>query len=247
MTLPRPTRTTLESIARFTTTAECMAHTRQQCAIGMTMTRIGYGQLGPLALLPHEPAYAEIARIDPDGDLLASYELLPGRAVQLSERVWRITAPSSNALAGFGANTYLVGDCDGGTWAVIDPGPADEYHVQAILAAASGQIRWIFMTQTDVSGAAALEARSGAQLFRHDLQHGEEIRLGTASTLRVIRAQGPEQLCYLLVEEKTLFNGAHPVRLYSSRARRTQCSIIAVLLTRTSSLMLPPLKNGCAT
>ena len=37
--------------------------------------------------MPDEPAYAELARIDPDGHGRAGYELAPGVAVRLSPRL----------------------------------------------------------------------------------------------------------------------------------------------------------------
>ena len=44
-------------------------------------------------------------------------------------------------MTGPGTNTYLVGGGDAERWAVIDPGPAIDAHVDAIVAAAPGPIR----------------------------------------------------------------------------------------------------------
>jgi glyoxylase-like metal-dependent hydrolase (beta-lactamase superfamily II) len=102
--------------------------------------------------------------------------------------------------------------------------------VQAVLAAAPGPIRWIFVTHThkDHSPAsAALQAASGARThgqvaafpewqdtaFRPDqaLAGGERFDLPGRSTLRVIHTPGhaSNHLCYLLEEEKLLFTGDH--------------------------------------
>ena len=64
--------------------------------------------------------------------------LEPGRVSELSARVRRIVAPNPSVMTGPGTNTYLVGARE---IAVIDPGPEDQTHVDAILAAGAGRIR----------------------------------------------------------------------------------------------------------
>ena len=62
----------------------------------------------------------------------------------------------------------LVGDPQRNEWAVIDPGPALDAHVDAIIAAAPGPLRWIFVTHTHVDhspATAALAARTGARVY----------------------------------------------------------------------------------
>jgi glyoxylase-like metal-dependent hydrolase (beta-lactamase superfamily II) len=194
------------------------------------MPRIGRERHGPRPVMPDEPAYAEIGRIDPEGAGHASVELSPGRAVRLSERVVRVTAPNGSVMTGPGTNTYFVGDAQAGAWAVIDPGPDEANHVDAIVATAPGPIRWIFVTHThrDHSpAAAALKARTGATLYGrrarfpewqdasfvpdHVLEHGDRVALGPGATLRVVHTPGhaSNHLCYLLEEERTLFTGDH--------------------------------------
>ena len=228
--LPNATRQTLESIAPFATARACFDHAQGQRAIERIMPRIGHGAQGARPVMPTEPAYAELGRIDPDGAGTASYELPTGRVVQLSERVRRLTAPNGSVMTGPGTNTYFVGDPHGDACAVIDPGPDDAGHVAAILAAAPARIRWIFVTHThrDHSpAAAALKARTGAALFGKRarfaewqdagfapdrlLTDGERLAVGTASTLRVIHTPGhaSNHVCYLLEEEHTLFTGDH--------------------------------------
>ena len=48
-------------------------------------------------------------------------------------------------MTGPGTNSYLVGHRE---VAVIDPGPVDETHIEAILQATKGQIRWVLVTHT---------------------------------------------------------------------------------------------------
>ncbi len=224
------TRRTLESLTPFATADECHRHTLALRDIEMMMPRQGRGSAGPRMLLPDEPAYAEIARLDPDGRADVCYEIEHGVAVRLSERVIRVTAPNGNVMTGPGTNSYLVGTKENNEWAVIDPGPDMEAHVEKILGAAPGPIRWIFVTHThrDHSPAAAmLKSLTGARLygqrapdqewqdsaFRPDqvLSQGERVSCGEKTTLRVIHTPGhaSNHLCYLLEEEKTLFTGDH--------------------------------------
>ena len=228
--LPNPTRHTLQSMAAFPSAHTFVEHTRQLPRIERIMPLMGHGERGPRPVMPFEPAYAEIGHLDPDGRGRASYELMPGRPVRLTQRVLRVTAPNGGVMTGPGTNTYIVGDPNGPTWCVIDPGPESATHVEAILAAAPGPIESILVTHThrDHSpAAAALRARTGARLLgmkalhpdRQDTQfepdqtlvHGERLPIGARTTLRVVHTPGhaSNHLCYLLEEEATLFTGDH--------------------------------------
>ena len=227
-----PTQKTLELLARFATVDEAMTWAAGPRTIALVMPRVASGSAGHRPVLPDEPAWAELGRIDPAGHGHASYEMVTGRAVRLSGRVIRVTAGNGSAMTGPGTNTYLVGSGDAADagWAVIDPGPAHDAHVDAIVAAAPGPITRIFVTHThnDHSPATALlKARTGAVVhglaplhrewqdasFAADvtLRGGERIALGGASHLAVFHTPGhaANHLCYLLEEEKTLFTGDH--------------------------------------
>ncbi len=68
-------------------------------------------------------------------------------------------------MTGPGTNTYLVGDKD---LAVIDPGPAIDSHIAAVLAAGAGRIRWVLCTHTHMDhspAAQAIKAATGAVLL----------------------------------------------------------------------------------
>ncbi|WP_454742647.1 MBL fold metallo-hydrolase [Cupriavidus necator] len=224
------TRRTLSAIAQFGSAEACFAYFSQLRGIACIMPRLATGAAGVRPVMPNEPSYAEIGRIDPDGKVHGRYELAPGMPVQLSERVWRVTANNGSVMTGPGTNTYLVGGGARNEWAVIDPGPDDGEHVRAILAAAPGPIRWILATHThlDHSPAAnALQAATGATVMgraapagqrqdatfapQRELAHGERIALTDDCTLRVCHTPGhaSNHLCYLLEEEKTLFTGDH--------------------------------------
>ena len=227
MHLVFPTIKTLESIAQFDSAAALMQFARSPRKMPTMAPRTASSREGKKLLVPGDYAYAEAGKLDPEGTGTAACEIIPGAVVQLSDKVRRITAPNPGFMTGPGTNTYLLGA--GGDVAVIDPGPAIDAHIEAVIKAAGAGLRWILVTHThlDHSPAAALmKARTGAQLmgmppppferqdqsFRPDrvLAHGERIDVAGCA-LRVIHAPGhaSNQLCYLLEEEKLLFTGDH--------------------------------------
>ena len=225
-----PTQKTLETIARFTTVAEAMAWASAPRQVALVMPRVANGRDGLRPVMPDEPAWAELGRIDPAGHGQESYDIVPDRAVRLSDRVIRVSADNGSVMTGPGTNTYLIGGSDVERWSVIDPGPAIDAHVDAIVAAAPGPIDRIFVTHThkDHSPAAlALKERTGAVVyglapthrewqdatFAADvtLRGGERVAIGPSSHLAVLHTPGhaSNHLCYLLEEERTLFTGDH--------------------------------------
>jgi glyoxylase-like metal-dependent hydrolase (beta-lactamase superfamily II) len=177
---------------------------------------------------PGEPPYWEIGWLDPQGAGTASDALRVGEPKRLDRFVTRLLAPNPGPLTGPGTNTYLVG---GQELAVIDPGPADEAHRAAILAAAAGRIRLILCTHTHAdhgSGAAALARATGAPIwgraaspggndvpvaFDRILEDGERLSLDGLQ-LAVIRTPGhaSNHLCFLVQETGMLFCGDHIVQ-----------------------------------
>lgn len=65
-----------------------------------------------------------------------SFEPRHGEAVPVAPGVERVTAGNAGPFTFHGTNTYIVGDR---SVAVIDPGPEDEDHFQALLSALSGR------------------------------------------------------------------------------------------------------------
>lgn len=57
-----------------------------------------------------------------------------------------ILAPNAGPMTLDGTNTWLVGDPVAGRWLVIDPGPADEGHLRAVLAACDQSVQEILLT-----------------------------------------------------------------------------------------------------
>ncbi len=223
-----PTIKTLQTLARFRDVDEALAYARSDRSMPAMAPRAARSSSGPTTLFWGDYAYTEVGKLDPDGNGTASCEIVPGSVVRVSPSVRRITAPNPGMMTGPGTNTYLLGDASTG-FAVIDPGPAIDSHVQAILAATDGPIRWILCTHTHIDhspAAMAVKARTGAMTlgmlalhaegqdatFQPDtrLAQGERIRVA-GSTLKVLHTPGhaSNQLCFLLEEEKLLFTGDH--------------------------------------
>ena len=70
--------------------------------------------------------------------------MIAEEVVQISPLVRRITAGNASVFTGPGTNTYLVGMNE---VTVVDPGPALESHIEAIVGA-SGTIKQIVVTHT---------------------------------------------------------------------------------------------------
>jgi glyoxylase-like metal-dependent hydrolase (beta-lactamase superfamily II)/8-oxo-dGTP pyrophosphatase MutT (NUDIX family) len=223
-----PTFKTLQTLSRFQTVDAALDFARSDRPMPAMPPRTATSRAGPTTLYWGDFAYAEVGKLDVDGRGTASCEIIPGEVVRLSSRVRRVTAPNPGMMTGPGTNTYLVGDAATGI-AVIDPGPAIDAHVDAILAAAEGPIRWIFCTHTHIDhspAAVSLKSRTGAMTFgmlalhadrqdptfQPDTRPTHEARIAVAGcTLRVLHTPGhaSNQLCFLLEEERLLFTGDH--------------------------------------
>ena len=198
--LMTPTRFMLETVGRFADTDSLLAWARSPREVRMVLPRLGYDSTGLRPVAPHEPAFAELGRIEELDQGYGWCEIRPGVGVRLSARVLRVTATDG------AHNSYLVGGGERNEWAVIDPGPSDEQHIAALIAAAPGAIRWMLATHASAAaGAGMLAARTGAQLAQP--APGETIVLGTGTSLQVAGVPAAGRVVYLLLEERTLFTG----------------------------------------
>ena len=148
-------------------------------------------------------------------------------AATLHPLVRQLTAPNPGPMTDTGTQTHIVGH---GAVAVIDPGPDDADHLDAILAATAGErIAAIVCTHThrDHSPLAApLAARTGApvigcrvvpgdafdQSYAPDRVLGEgDTVAGDDWTLAAIETPGhtSNHLCFALPEADALFSGDH--------------------------------------
>lgn len=111
----------------------------------------------------------------------------PGVAEQLGHNLRRILAPNPSPMTFRGTNTYLIGQSD---VAVIDPGPASEDHLAAILDAVSpGQrISHILVTHAHIDHAPLarpLAEHTGAPIYAFG-----PAEAGRSPTMQAIAGQG---------------------------------------------------------
>jgi len=140
--------------------------------------------------------------------------------VALSALVVRVTAPNPGIMTGPGTNSYLVGTDE---LVVVDPGPDDAGHLDAIAALGAGRIRSIVVTHTHpdhAPGAAGLAHRTGAEVLgfcarddfvpTRDVGDGYELH-AEGFTLRAIHTPGhaSNHLCWMVDKEQMLFSGDH--------------------------------------
>ena len=158
-----------------------------------------------------------------------------GTVAELSPLVRRVVARNPSAFTFHGTGTYIVGR---GKVAVIDPGPADPAHIDALTHALHNEsVTHILITHThrDHSpGTAELQRRTGAPSFAfgphplpqggpaveeggdHDFQPDRLLRdndmvQGDGWSLSVLHTPGhiSNHLCFALEEEQALFTGDH--------------------------------------
>jgi glyoxylase-like metal-dependent hydrolase (beta-lactamase superfamily II) len=157
---------------------------------------------------------------------MATQHLQPGIPELVDETVTRIVAPNGGVMTGAGTNTYLVGSEE---LVVIDPGPDNEAHIQAIVQAAAGRsLRWILCTHTHVDhspGAVRLRRQTGAPVASmaapatdHDFRLDPDRALApddviecSGVSLRAVHTPGhaSNHVCFLLSSNEMLFTGDH--------------------------------------
>ena len=224
-----PTRRILEELAAFVVPAAALAHAAARTYVVENRPRVAQGRQGRRLFRRGQPEYAEIGWVDPDETGLSSYELEADKPKRLDKHCVRVLAPNAGMMTGPGTNSYLIGE---GSIAVVDPGPDDPAHLQALMDAAHGDIRWILLTHTHRDHAPAagrLRELTGAKIlgggavrgaqghveldFDRVLQDGECLQLGEL-TLRAIHTPGhaSNHFCYLLEATGMLFSGDHLVQ-----------------------------------
>ena len=149
-----------------------------------------------------------------------------GQAVELTERVRRLTAPNSGPMTGPGTNSYLIGHDQ---IALVDPGPAIDSHIEALIETVGGRLKWIFVTHThrDHSPAAkAVAEATGAELIGNIIDNDgfqdptfvdaravadDECLITDEFTLRAILTPGhvSNHVCYLIEDDRMLITGDH--------------------------------------
>jgi len=156
-----------------------------------------------------------------------------GSLVQVTPLIRRLVARNSGPFTAWGTGTYVIGH---GEVAVIDPGPQDSAHIEALLGALQNErITHLVITHTHLDhspAAAEIRQRCNARVVGcgphgergetteagADYEYTPEQRLfdgdrvsGPGWTLTAVATPGhtSNHLCYCLEEEAALFTGDH--------------------------------------
>ena len=234
-----PTIRTLERLKAFASVDAVL----QACAVNdeplwTSCPRAGWLAGNDARYMEHEAPFGELALVTPDGQIHHHLDWKTDQPVALLKNVQRLTAPNPGVMTGPGTNSYLVGDPNTG-FIAIDPGPADEEHLQRLWRAAGGQIKAIVCTHSHPDhspGAAPLQAlcthkppilglaskptaRANSRFTPdRELADGEKLVLqghgvdgAITHTLRVLHTPGhaANHLCLVLEEDGLLFSGDH--------------------------------------
>ncbi len=171
-----------------------------------------------------------------DIDFDRDFDAAPGRVEQLTPLVRRVLCGNPSPFTFKGTSTYIVGQ---GQVAIIDPGPEDEAHFQALLGAVAGEtVTHIVVSHSHADHsplAARLQAATGATTYAyggiapagpeglrldasidHDfvpdvaMPDGTVIE-GSGWSLEAIFTPGhmSNHMCFALREERVLFSGDH--------------------------------------
>jgi glyoxylase-like metal-dependent hydrolase (beta-lactamase superfamily II) len=166
----------------------------------------------------------------------AGREPPPRAATRLSPLVRRLVAPNASPFTFNGTCTYIVGN---GAVAIVDPGPEDDSHLSALLAAVEGEkVDTILVTHThrDHSpGVKKLRAATGARVVgaapftprgdgtagldsAHDRDYSPDAILGDGERLEgegfsieAVATPGhcSNHLCFALIDDGALLSGDH--------------------------------------
>ncbi|MBY6410846.1 MBL fold metallo-hydrolase [Rhodococcus sp. BP-252] len=143
-----------------------------------------------------------------------------GVAVRVAPRVEWLLAPNAGAWTFEGTNTWIVGDPSAATCAVIDPGPDDGRHGEALRATIGDRIvTEVVLTHghDDHAGAlASLVGETGAAVIAarrpdgaptaHD---GDRLTLAGAVAANIVSTPGHtrDSLCVHLPDDRVVFTG----------------------------------------
>lgn len=205
------TRVILSDLQAFGTVADCLAHAQALREIRLVMPRLADGPSGRGPVNVDEPAYDEVAFVDPDGVGGARAALEPGLVLRLSPRVRRVTAADAAQPDRPGLHSYFVGG-NGDAWALIDPLVGDAAHWARVRAAAPGPVRWLLSSATGrIANADAhrlLGAAWAGDASNDRAAPGAAIDLGGATLQPLAPRSQADAWGFLLREDRLLFCGS---------------------------------------
>lgn len=160
-------------------------------------------------------------------DMSANHSLSSGQLDEIAPGVRRLVANNAGHMTGPGTNTYILGRH---RFAIIDPGPVAEAHVDRLMAETAGRIDTVLVTHTHLDhspAATTIVEHTGAQLLgrvadggRQDVTfqptrvlRDDDIVDIDGTQLRVLHTPGhaSNHLCYLM-DSGLLFTGDHLIQ-----------------------------------
>lgn len=150
-------------------------------------------------------------------DVVDAGYAVTSRPAALTDRATCVLAPNPSSMTLDGTNTWVLAEPGGGPGAVVDPGPLDEAHLQAVAAAAAQRgidVEVVLLTHRHLDheeGADRLAELVGApvrSVERGTLGADEVVRAGGLE-VRVVPTPGhtSDSVCFLLPAESTLLTG----------------------------------------
>ncbi|MFY9220987.1 MAG: MBL fold metallo-hydrolase [Candidatus Nanopelagicales bacterium] len=147
----------------------------------------------------------------------------PWSGGRIGERAFCVLAPNPSPMTLDGTNTWVLGSPDAGEVIVVDPGPEDDAHLDAVLAhinAQGARVNATLLTHghSDHSAAARRwHERTGAPVLALDPQHrygseglseGDYLRAGDLA-VEVVATPGHTQdsVCFVLADDRQLLTG----------------------------------------
>ena len=167
------TQRTLLDIRGFASARAAYEHALALRGVALHFPRPAMGRGGQRFIIESEPAYEELALLDPDGRGDLRCELAAGDVTALSPRLWR--------LAGKNGHAFLVIDSARSEAVIIDADPDDAEQSAALRALAPSALR------------KTLSTRPGTVV-------PQRLQLGDDCTLRVIDG-GAAGLAYVLEQD----------------------------------------------
>lgn len=156
-----PTIRTLQRMAAHASLESVLAALEDERPWFVSCPRSGLVKGRDQRYMEDDAAHGELALVSPDGQSFHELSWQHQRPVALARHLQRLTAPNPSLMTGPGTNAYIVGEAATG-YAVIDAGPADESHLDGLMAGTQGDIRFLVCTHSHADhapGALALQAR----------------------------------------------------------------------------------------
>jgi glyoxylase-like metal-dependent hydrolase (beta-lactamase superfamily II) len=166
----------------------------------------------------------------------------------------RVVAANPSPMTYHGTNTYLIDTTDG--LVVLDPGPDDPVHVEAVMRATGGQVALILLSHTHhdhVGAAAALQEATAGYRDSGLATFDADIKLADGDTVAGMLAlhtpgHASDHLCFALNASdgtKVLFSADHVMSWSSSVVSPPDGDMAAyfaslhILLRRDDEVFLP--------